>query len=640
MLETVTAPRDEAPIMKSYPVLGNREPILPKAAWLALWAAVAALSAIQRSEADAEVVLWDTIAPLADAPEGADRSLWKPVPGDLLTVEADPPKASSDPGYYGRDYSFKGDAVVENRYLAAVFWSAKGSVVIYSKDDAPVPGGTGQANARLGRKIVELVPLGTGKPPAPMGRLDIVRNAGDEVALRVSASARDSGMGVLAFGKTQIIEIQPATNAPGMSLRGPIEFGIVPSFVGDDLVFSPTGHPSAKILCIPSENFFLGLLPGGDGELVMTWPRGEQQLRLQLGADPQGKRRIESLDFKPDSQSFYLAALRAPGLWHREALSPSYLEKDMTIDWKRPFPARWKTQLAEEGVKTSFAFRASKGQIWRGVAGSYDYPVWFDGEAARFHLSKKVAPGGESLIYCVEGQNTPPSVTMPVDILQATLGRPMCEPILDRAGRKLRTHHRRGGEGVRRACTCGCTEAIQAVFEAGEEVARKGDIEGALEDMIFFVHQHVERIDEYRRFADAMSRFLQAQGSGSPELKPYVDELEEIVRQIPQEYSVQKENMKSFGYADELARQTLALTNRKAPNNLKAYLDLLKAWRDMGGAQDYVLAQCHTITRRLCQQAGYSAVNQPRAAALAAEIRTRCRQCLRNPDGYEIWADY
>ena len=98
--------------------------------------------------------------------------------------------------------------------------------------------------------------------------------------------------------------------------------------------------------------------------------------------------------------------------------------------------------------------------------------------------------------------------------------------------------------------------------------------------------------------------------------------------------------MKSFKYADDLSRRTLALTDRKDPNNLKAYMDLLKAWRDMGGAQDYVLAQCHTITRKLCQQAGYGCAGQPKALAVAVEVRARCRECLRNPDGYEIWADY
>src|SRR4051812_14400190 len=98
--------------------------------------------------------------------------------------------------------------------------------------------------------------------------------------------------------------------------------------------------------------------------------------------------------------------------------------------------------------------------------------------------------------------------------------------------------------------------------------------------------------------------------------------------------------MKSLEHAGDLTRQTLALTGSKSTNNLAAYMDLLKAWRAMGGAQDYVLAQCHTITRKLCQEAGYGCVAQPDAVALAEEIRRRCRQVLRNPDGYEIWADY
>ena len=181
---------------------------------------------------------------------------------------------------------------------------------------------------------------------------------------------------------------------------------------------------------------------------------------------------------------------------------------------------------------------------------------------------------------------------------------------------------------------------IQAVFAAGEEATRNEDVAGALNDMIYFVEQHVARIDEYRRFADDLIRFLQAKGNSSPDMKAYVEGLEEIARQIPQEYGVQKENMGSPESAQQLTRQTLALASRKDPNNLKAYMELLKAWRAMGGAQDYVLAQCHRITRKLCQEAGYRCGDQPKAAILSEEIRARCRQILRNPDGYEIWADY
>jgi hypothetical protein len=60
----------------------------------------------------------------------------------------------------------------------------------------------------------------------------------------------------------------------------------------------------------------------------------------------------------------------------------------------------------------------------------------------------------------------------------------------------------------------------------------------------------------------------------------------------------------------------------------------------MGGAQDELIAKFHSITRKLFQEAGYSCVNQPRAFEIAQEVRRRCRKCLRNPDGYEIWPDY
>jgi hypothetical protein len=312
----------------------------------------------------------------------------------------------------------------------------------------------------------------------------------------------------------------------------------------------------------------------------------------------------------------------------------------VALSWKKPFPAKWKTQLDEQGVKTTFAFRENKQEIWRGVPGGYEYPVWFEDERALMRLGKKVPPQGDALIYFVEPQDTPAMVLTPVEILRETIGQAASEAILDVAGRKLRTHHRRGGDGVRRACTCGCTEAIQTFFEKGEEAAKKEQIKAELEDMIYFVHNHVERIEEYRQFAKDLRIFFSQKATASPELKPYLDGLAHIAAQIEEEYKVQQENMKSFAYADELTQQTLKLCDNKEPKNLKAYMELLKAWRGMGGAQDYVLAQCHTITRKLCQVAGYTCTGGVEAATLAAEIRARCRQCLRHPDGYEIWADY
>jgi len=292
-------------------------------------------------------------------------------------------------------------------------------------------------------------------------------------------------------------------------------------------------------------------------------------------------------------------------------------------------------------VRTTYTFReAPAGTIWRGVAGMYSYPLWFNGHSAWYHLSKKVLPKGESIVYFLEGQNTPASVLTPVDVMKATLGRPTCDSILDLAGQKLRTHHRRGADGIRRACTCGCTEAIEAVFKTGQEIERKEYIEGAVADMVYFVARHMERLNEYRTFAADMTKFLHTTATAQPELKTYLDSLVQIVQQIPDQHEVQKENIKSLEYTDELSRKTLALLQKKDPQNLPTCLDLGKDWRGMGGAQDGLLAEYHIIVRRLFQEAGSGCVNQPKAVDVAREIRKRCRQCLRNPDGYEVWPNY
>ncbi len=178
------------------------------------------------------------------------------------------------------------------------------------------------------------------------------------------------------------------------------------------------------------------------------------------------------------------------------------------------------------------------------------------------------------------------------------------------------------------------------VFEAGLEVEKKDYVVEAVDDMVYFVVRHVERINEYRDFANNMMEFLSAARKSAADLKPFLDDMEAIVQEIPQNYSRQTENIKTLQYADELARKTRALTQKKDPKNLPAYMELSKKWREMGGAQDDLVAHCHTITRKLSQEAGYGCVNQPKAVEIAREIRRRCRECLRNPDGYEIWPDY
>ncbi len=603
---------------------------LLRTALILLLVTSAGVSTALGKEDSSNTIIWDTVSPFTGIVDLQERTNWKVVPTNLLMLEADPSAAISDPGYHGREYEFKGDAVVENGHLIAVFRSVEGRVVVYSKGDS-------------NQKKMEIVALQLKGEPASITSYSIICNTGEEAGLEVTFSGRgksDNCSAIFSFDRKEIVEIKPAGNMNGISILSPIGYGIVPGFIGDDLIFDAREYPSMNTLCVPTENIFVGLLEGENGMLVVTWPEGKQQMKLVPGEKEGGRRLIESIDFDNDGRSFYLALLEAGGIWHKEELKPSFLEKDVAVDWKRPFPAKWKTQLLEAGVRTTYNFRESEDKIWRAITGRYAYPVWFKGEDTFYHLSKKIPPKGESVIYFLERRNTPVPVCTPVDIMKETLGRQLCNDILDIGGRKLRTHHRRGGQGVRRAATCGCTAAIEVVFKAGGEVEQKEYVAGAVDDMVYFVTRHVERIGEYQDFARDMMSFLNLQSKSDPDLKPFLDSIGTITQQIPEEYDRQKENIRSLEYAAELAGETKALTQKKDPKNLKSYLALGEKWRAMGGAQDELLGRYHSITRKLCQEAGYGCVNHPKAVDIAEQIRVRCRKCLRNPDGYEIWADY
>jgi hypothetical protein len=154
---------------------------------------------------------------------------------------------------------------------------------------------------------------------------------------------------------------------------------------------------------------------------------------------------------------------------------------------------------------------------------------------------------------------------------------------------------------------------MQPVFEAGEEVERKEYIHGGVDDMVYFITRQRQRIEEYQDFAGRTMAYLDKTGKARPDLQTFLDEMRAITREIIQQHDSQKENLKTLAYADDLARETKALTLRKDPGNLAHFNNLKMRWRGMGGTQDTLVCKFHTITRKLFQQAGYGCVNRPEA---------------------------
>ena len=562
----------------------------------------------------ARVQVWDTLTLLP--PVGArsrmpqNRSNWREVRAGTT------------------GYSPQGDIVIENGYLATAFCSNSGKVVVYSKS---------------GEKRAEFAPFRLKGNSENIASCKVLENTDSKAIVEAFFAAKNmegSLSGVFSFSREQIIQVAPAKEIKAMSILSSMKYGILPSFISDDLIFEPENYPSIGTLRIPSESLFLGLLSGGDSMLAVTWPKGEREVKLTLGDDAVDGRVIESIELENDGKSFHLAILDAPGIWHRQELKPSYLEKDITIDWERPFPAKWITQLYEDNVKTTYTFKESKNQrFWRAGVGWYVYPVWFEGGKAIYHLGKKVPPKGESVIYFLERKGTPVSISTFADVIRQTLDEKTYESIVDSEGRMQRSLKR--PDCIIGAATCGVTDRLKPVFEAGEEVEKKDYVKGGTEDMIYFLTRERERALEYQQFAREMIDFLALTRSNKPELKPFLDEIEGIAKELITEFEHEKENIKDIEYARKLAKETQAITQRKDPGNFAAYMKLKGQWTGMGGAVDDLNRKLHTITRKLFQQAGYRCVDQsPETVKIAEEIRKRAIKCLRKPGGYEIWSNY
>jgi hypothetical protein len=546
-----------------------------------------------------DIKIWDTVSPIQDSkPKILNKNEWKHLPTGI-----------SEP---------KGDLILENAHLTVAFCSKIGKVIVYS---------------RLGQKRAEIIPIQLKDKEINITDCKVLENTKDKVTVESHFVTNEMNIPVtFSFGKKQIMEIK--SDKSGMSISSPIEYGIVPNFISDDLIFNPNDYPSKKTLYLPSENLFLGLLSGNDNMLFITSP-DKQEIRFILDKSQV----FQSIEF--ENKDIYLSLLEAPGIWHKEQLKPTYLESDIAINWKRPFPAKWITQLYEDNVKTTYYFKESEPKddgFWRAAVGNYKYPVWFQGEKAFFHLSKKIPPKGDAIVYFLERRGTPVSISTPIDIIKETLDPQTYNRILDPAGRRNRSLTR--PDCTIDTATCAVTNGIMHVFEAGDEVTKSEYIKGGTKDMIYFLGRENDRAMEYQEFANDMIKFLNETKKNKPDQTPFLDKIEDIAKELIAAYENQKENLKDQDYAKKLADKTIALTQQKSTDNLAAFKRLKEEWTGMGGSVDDINRILHTTTRKLFQEAGYDCVDQPETVTIAEEIRKMAIKCLRNPGGYEIWSGY
>ena len=106
------------------------------------------------------IKIWDTLSPFIDQVALQKKTGWKTVPAGT-----------------GREYSSKGDIVVENEFLTAVFSSKKGKVYIYT-------------NSNSRKKRMEIIPLQLKGKEANITSCKLLSNTNDEADIKVNFSSK------------------------------------------------------------------------------------------------------------------------------------------------------------------------------------------------------------------------------------------------------------------------------------------------------------------------------------------------------------------------------------------------------------------------------------------------------------------
>jgi len=267
--------------------------------------------------------------------------------------------------------------------------------------------GAGAVELACGDEAVQIALQGQdGTAPAGMATCEVLgADAIEGAQVRAVFEAGDKGRAALfRLGRHGTVCVTPEEGAAGVAVLADMALGVLPGRRLEDVLYRPDDYPDRAEIGVPAENWFAGLLRGGNAMVACAWPGDGQRVSLALGGSDR-ERGIQAIEVGMDGKEVYVGLLAAQGIWHRETPELGYLEKDVALDWRPPFEATYKTQLrirAETTTPRTFPFLERRHTQIRPEIGYYTWPVWLENGRAYVHLSKKVPPKGEFVIYPME----------------------------------------------------------------------------------------------------------------------------------------------------------------------------------------------------------------------------------------------
>lgn len=537
--------------------------------------------------------------------------------------------------------AFKGDAIVSNGRISL-----------------RVPHGGATAELRSGaltRAVLRLLGPG-GERVDRFDRVAVLEYGKGGATLEIAGK---TSKGAPASVRLQVkkgevgVQADPGEGAGRLRVECPSRFIVLPDFFADDIVIDARKMPSATAE-IPSENFLLHLAGTGDSIVMAVFENKEQDARLSFSGS--GESRVASaseIEFGKN-RKIWVSLLEAPQIWHVREVKAEEAGKTVPLDWKMPFPAAWRCDLTRSNdLADSWEMLIQKEKDgdfqkpswmgggperipsnrkrWTTVLGSFLYPAWSDSDRNSFLQPLKhdrLSFRGPAVIYPVNRvEETPLDAFTVIDLVRNTLGAGPCEYLLDLEGNRSEYRGR---------ATCSSRDTLKKIYGEGQQRAKHADVEKVLQDDLIFVKHIRGRISRYVDFGHRISEYLAGEKKAHPELKDAIGELEAIAQEIDARFAARADKMKTPDHVakmnDDFRRDVL---DYEGPDAMDRVMKYARALVEIGDNQDELSGECRWVVKALRQKAGLLMAADPRMGPIAAEIRAKTQEALKNPAGHE-----
>ena len=427
---------------------------------------------------------------------------------------------------------------------------------------------------------------------------------------------------------------------------------MLPDFFADDIAIDATRLPldSSEL---PSENFLMHLTGDGDSIAMCVFENRQHDVKVTLkGSGDQ--RLISGSEIGFEGKKIWVALMEAPKIWYTRDLASSDAGKVIPLDWTMPFPAAWRVDFTQPNelvdswemllqeqkngtyIKPAW-LGAGAGAVspdrfrWNPVLGSFHYPCWSDPDGRGYVEPPRkdvLQLRGPLVVYPINRvKQTPLDCYTALDVMRSTLGVGPCEHILDLAG------HKSENRGL---ATCASRDTIVPIYQKHEQRLKRAQVDKVLDDALTFVKHIRDRITQYVELGQKLHAYLADQKKSHPELAQSIAELDRLTSEIDDRVAARADKIQTPDYVAQMnsdfRKNVLDDTGPEALKKCQAYAEALVV---IGDNQDELAGECRWVVKALRQQAGLMLAKEPGLAPIAAEIRSRTQDALRNAAGHE-----